>query len=245
MIKCLLFDLDDTLLINDNKAFGEHYFAALTALMRPYIAPDVFIRAINDAVQAMYHNDGSQGTNADVFERVFFSTVDCSPDVIMPIFEHYYSHDFNRLQAYTQRDPDARRAVAWAFEHDLQVVIATQPFFPRAAVEARLRWADVAASEFDYALITSFETMSASKPNPLYFKFITSRLGLKPEDCCMIGDSLDTDMPAGAWGFRTFWVQRNAVIENNQVQVDGQGTLGNLISWLESGRADGDDDRHH
>ncbi len=245
MLKCLLFDLDDTLLINDMDTFSTHYFAAITARMQPLIAPELFAHALAAGTKAMWKNDGSQGTNAQVFERVFFGMVECDPQDILPIFDSFYLHEFESLQVYTQRDPAARRAVEWAFGRGLQVVVATQPLFPRSANEARLRWAGVGAEEFPYALITSYDVMRASKPNPLFFKDIMAKLGLQPHECCMVGDSLDADMPAGKLGLSTFWVQRDPARLHEQADVDGRGNLDDLVNWLESGGANGHNDNHH
>jgi FMN phosphatase YigB (HAD superfamily) len=237
--KCLLFDLDDTLLINDMETFAPHYFKAISSRFKPICSPELFMKALNLGTIAMWNNDGAHGTNDEVFKQVFFGQIERQPDELMDIFDDFYQTGFETLHIYTQRDPVARRVVEWASAHNIQIVIATQPVFPSEAIRARLRWAGVGAEEFHYALITSYDQMRASKPHPLYFQDILDRLHLKAEECCMVGDSLDSDMPAKKLGFRTFWVRRKPVALPSNVTVDGQGNLSDLLSWLEAGGNNG------
>ncbi|MHB9032532.1 MAG: HAD family hydrolase [Anaerolineae bacterium] len=239
MLKCLLFDLDDTLLINDMDTFGPHYFASITARMKSLVPPDLFMRALMAGTRAMAKNDGSLGTNAQAFEDVFFGMVDRDRHEIMQAFDSFYEHEFWALQPLTQRDPAARRAVEWAFQNNLQVVIATQPMFPLRANEARLSWAGVGADEFHYAMITSFDTMRASKPHPLFFKDVLAKIKRNADECCMVGDSLEADMPARKFGLHTFWVQRDPARLAEKAAVDARGNLDDLVTWLKSGGCNG------
>lgn len=239
MLKCLLLDLDDTLLVNDMDTFAPHYFEAISARFKRICSADLFMQALNQGTKAMWKNDGSRGTNAEVFKEVFFGRIEHKPEELMPIFDEFYQTAFDDLSIYTQRDPAARRVVEWARANHLQVVIATQPVFPPEAIQARLRWAGVGADEFPYALITSYDLMRASKPHPLYFQDILNKINLKAEECCMVGDSLDADMPAGKLGFKTFWVQRKPAPQPENVVVNGQGDLSDLLTWLESGGYNG------
>ena len=239
MLKCLLFDLDDTLLVNDMDTFAPHYFEAISARFKRVCSAELFMNALSQGTMAMWKNDGSQGTNAEVFKEVFFSRIERRPEELMSIFDEFYHTGFEALHIYTQRDPAARRVIEWACAHHLRVVIATQPLFPPEAIQARLRWAGVGAEEFPYALITSYDQMRASKPHPLYFQDILDRLNLKAEECCMVGDSLEADMPAGKLGFKTFWVQRKPAPQPEKIAVDGQGDLSDLLTWLEAGENNG------
>jgi len=197
------------------------------------------MKALSQGTMAMWENSGSQGTNAEVFKKVFFNRIKHEPEELMSIFDEFYRTSFKALHIYTKRDPAARRVVEWACAHNLKMVIATQPVFPPEAIQARLRWAGVGAEEFPYALITSYDLMRATKPHPLYFQDILDRLSFKAEECCMVGDSLDADMPAGKLGFKTFWVQRKLASLSKNVTVDGQGDLTDLLAWLEAGGNDG------
>jgi len=208
-LRALLLDLDDTLLINDMEAFTRAYYPALVAKMSSHIPPALFTEALNAGIAAMWHNDG-------------------------PVFDEFYSLDFESLRVHTRPDPNARRLVTLARAHGYQIAIATQPVFPRSAVLARLRWANVPHREFAYDLVSSYEHMRACKPHPVFFASLLERLGRAPDECLMVGDSIDTDLPAGELGIRTFWVDRGQRVGAN-VSADARGTLGDLASLLETG----------
>ncbi len=234
-IRALLFDLDDTLLINDMETFGRQYFKALVAKVQRFCPPQVFLPALDAATRAMWYNDGQDGTNAEVFAREFFGRVGYKPEELMPVFEEFYAREFESLRQYTSVDPEARPLMKLAFARGYQVAISTQPMFPLSAIRARLRWAEVGAEEFPYNYITSYEVMSACKPHPHYFATLVERLGRKPEECLMVGDSVESDMAAGRYGLKTFWVVR---VPQARGLANAQGTLRDLTTLIETGRID-------
>jgi len=237
-MKALLLDLDDTLLINDMDLFGQHYFKALLAKMRKACPPQLFMESLEAGMRAMFYNDGTNGTNAEVFRQEFFPRIGRSPEELMPLFDDFYAKDFEALRQHTTVIPEARVLVDLAFRRGYQVAIATQPMFPLSAILARLRWANVSADEFHYHFITSYETMSACKPHPHYFTTVLERLGRKPEECLMVGDSADADMAAGKLGIKTFWVRRGRGAAPSAVACDAQGSLRDLITLFGTGGVD-------
>jgi FMN phosphatase YigB (HAD superfamily) len=91
------------------------------------------------------------------------------------------------------------------------MAVATNPVFPRTAVEQRLDWAGVPAREFPYDLITTYENMHATKAHPAYYREILSRLNRKPGECLMVGDDRQRDIePAAGEGIPVFWVHSDA-----------------------------------
>ena len=232
-VEALLLDLDDTLLINDMEVFGPPYFRALLDRMQHVCSPGIFIEALNEGTRAMWRNDGGERTNAEVFCDEFFSRTGLDPATVMPLFDEFYEKDFDALAEYTAVDPDARILLELASAQGYQLVVATQPIFPLAAIQARLRWAGV--GEFAYDYIATYDTMSACKPNPRFFQAILTRLGRLPEECLMVGDSLDSDMPASQLGIKTFWVDRGRFEKPSGVIADAQGSLGDLVTLLQTG----------
>jgi len=232
MIRAILFDLDDTLLLNDMSVFGPHYMAELLAKVQPLCEPTAFRMALNAGIKAMIANDG-RATNADVFAEAFFPLLSCPREKLIPLLDEFYAHDFEVLRGDTQPDPYGRPLMEALFERGYLVAIATQPLFPRSAILARLRWADVPAETFPYHWVTSYEVMSACKPQPRFFLSLAERLGCAPAECLMVGDSLDADMPARTCGLLTFWVPRHQ--QTHPDAADAQGSLGDLLQLVESG----------
>jgi len=73
LIRALLLDLDDTLLMNDMEVFLPRYFQALVARVQKEMPAQAFVQALREATHAMAANDGRNGTNEQVFDAVFYS----------------------------------------------------------------------------------------------------------------------------------------------------------------------------
>ncbi len=237
-IKALLFDLDDTLLINDMREFSPHYFKALRARVKPVCSPETFMEALNAAMRAVWDNDGQDGKNAEVFWATFAPRLDCNIAEIKATLETFYAEDFETLRKYTKPDPLAQPLVDLAFEKRYQVAIVTQPVFPREAILARLRWAGVGADRYDYDYITTYENMGACKPHPQFFVTVMEHLEREAAECLMVGDSPEADLPARRLGMRTFWVDRKRIPQLPSAASDAQGSLRDLMTLIETGEID-------
>ena len=140
-IRALLFDLDDTLLVNDMEAFMPHYYRALLARVGRLCQPTLFLEALQAGVRAMWQNNGAGRTNAEAFAAEFYFRLPCPQSEMQPVLEVFYREDFARLKAHTRVDPAARKLVQLAAARGYQMAIVTQPIFPLVAIEERLRWA--------------------------------------------------------------------------------------------------------
>jgi HAD superfamily hydrolase (TIGR01549 family) len=107
----------------------------------------------------------------------------------------------------------------------LRVAVATNPIFPRIAVDHRIAWAGLDGIDFD--LVTTYEHMRACKPQADYFVQVADELDVDPAECLMVGDDPRLDMPAADVGMRTFYVG-----SGNRVAADYRGTLTDLAALL-------------
>jgi HAD superfamily hydrolase (TIGR01549 family) len=237
VLKAIFFDLDDTLLGNSMAIFIPAYFQALTRYVAHLIPAERLIAELMRATHTMDANDGSGPTNEEVFAAAFYPAIGYDQHELEPIFEQFYLEEFPKLQSLTQTLSEARPLVEWAFEHDLQVVIATNPLFPRLAVEQRLEWAGVPVSEFDYALVTVYDNMHATKSHPAYYREILAHVGHQPDECLMVGDDWKGDIvQATRIGIPTYWIARpGARPPTDGATPLGQGTLADLWRCVESG----------
>ncbi len=238
MLRCLLLDLDDTLLGNPMDRFIPVYFDALTRWAADEVDPDRLIAELLTATRAMGADDDPATTNEEVFAARFYPALGRDRKELEPVFSSFYAERFPELRRLTERRAEAREIVGWARGRGLDVVIATNPLFPRAAIEERLRWAEVAAEEFDYALVTCYENMHATKSSPAYYREILDRVGHRAEDCLMAGDDWRWDVVnAAAAGIRAWWIaEEDAVPPGPEPALDpvGQGPLGAFWGWLAS-----------
>ncbi len=190
MIRAVLLDLDNTLLENDMEQFIPAYLGLLGRFIADHYPPDAFIRHLMRATDAMMANNGSERTNRDVFDAAFFPAIGRTREEMEPLFEEFYATHFPTLRALTRPVRIARPLMEWLFRQGFQVAIATNPLFPRTAIDQRLAWAGVPVEEFPYHLITSYEVMHASKPHLAFFAEVARGLGRTPEECMMVGGRL-------------------------------------------------------
>lgn len=233
MIRAVLLDLDDTLLGNDMGRFLPPYFEALGQRMKRFIAPDQFVRLLLASTRVMMKNEDPSLTNQEVFNAEFFPRLGHSEPEVRPIIESFYEKEFPALRRYTHTRPQARPLVQTVFDQGYAVVIATNPMFPRRAIEHRLHWADVL--DFPFQLVTSFENSHFCKPNPGYYQEILDKLDCNPREAIMVGDDFRNDIePAIQIGLHTYWIAEDSNVEG--YPYSGlRGTLDACLAWIQSG----------
>jgi len=233
MIQAVLLDLDDTLLGNDMERFLPLYFAALGERMACFIDPEDLVRKVLASSRVMMQNQDADITNQQAFDADFFKGLGHPESEVRPVLEAFYEDDFSALKRYTQPRPEARPLVQSLFDQGYDVVIATNPLFPRRAIEHRLDWAGV--SDFDFKLITTYENSHFSKPNPRYYQEILDKIGCRPQDAVMVGDDLQNDIaPALHVGLQAYWI-RDGVPDDFSPYLGLQGTLADCLHWVGSG----------
>jgi HAD superfamily hydrolase (TIGR01549 family) len=233
MPKAILFDLDGTLIDDSMETFLPPYFAALTKKLAHLVPPEKLIAQLNASTRAMVANNDTTRTLADTFSADFFPKIGVPRETLMPLFDDFYARDYRELRAFVNPIPEARTVVSRAFDARLPVVIATMPVFPLVAVQQRLEWGKLA--DFSFALITAYENMGTSKPNPAYYREIAQKIGCKPEDCIMVGNEVQNDiLPAKRVGMKTFWVTPAAFMATD-VPADWRGTLAEFGELLRNG----------
>ena len=236
MIQAILFDLDDTLLGNNMDAFIPPYFDLLGRHVSLYLEKDRFLAELLHCTRAMMTNTDPAVFNRDVFWLAFEQRTGLPTAELEPFFERFYRGHFSRLQAVTQQRPVAAELIRACLARDLQVVIATNPVFPRVAIEQRLLWAGIPATEFNYALVTSYENMRATKPHQAYYRQILDTIDCDPQAAVMVGDNWENDIaPAAALGLNTYWIAPAGATPPDTHLASDYGTLDKLHQLILSG----------
>ena len=227
-MQAVLFDLDGTLLDLDLNDFLHRYLAALEEATRPLFGdPDdraEFMRALNASVGAMTEPHAGR-TNREVFFTDLHNRTGIDLEAHWPVFEDFYANVFPTLVGTARPAKGARRAVQTALDLGLRVAIATNPIFPRVAIDHRMSWAGVADLAVD--VVTTYEQMESCKPSPSYFRQTAGLLEAAPAHCLMVGDDRMLDMPASDVGMRTFYVGAH-----DGVAADFSGDLDDLADLL-------------
>jgi HAD superfamily hydrolase (TIGR01549 family) len=233
MIRTILLDLDDTLLGNKMERFLPLYFAALGERMAHFIAPEDLVRQVLTSSRVMMQNQDPTVTNQQAFDADFFPGLGHPESEVRPIISSFYEEDFPALKRYTQLRPQARPLVETLFDQEYDVVIATNPMFPRRAIEHRLDWAGV--FDFPFRLITTYENSHFCKPNPRYYQEILDIVGCRPQEGMMVGDDFENDIaPAMQVGLHTYWITDGAR-DGVSTYLGLRGTLADCLDWVQSG----------
>jgi len=236
MIQAVLFDLDDTLLGNHVDTFVPQYFKLLGAYAAEMLPPDLLVESLLTCTQQTIQNTDPTRTNYEVFWQAFSARTGLDTAVAEPFFNRFYQEVFPQLQAVVTLRPSARPLVQTCIDKGLKVIIATNPLFPRMAIEQRLAWAGVPVNEMHYALVTTMENMHATKPHPEYYREILQRVDCDSDEALMVGDSWRNDIvPAAAVGLCTFWIPTDNTGPPESDLLCGWGALDDLLARIQAG----------
>ncbi len=228
--KAILFDLDGTLLPMDNDEFTRGYFGLLSAHLAPRgYQPKEFIGAMWKGVAAMITNDGSC-LNGDRFWSVFSGLMGEHVYGDIPFFDDFYRNEFHSAVAFCQPTPLAVAAVEQAREKAGKVVLATNPFFPLVAVEARLSWTGIKTEDFD--LVTHYGNSRYCKPSPEYYIEIAKELSVEPRECLMIGNNAKEDVWAAQMAGMNAFLLTDCLICDGEIPDCPQGSFEGLLEFL-------------
>jgi FMN phosphatase YigB (HAD superfamily) len=232
----ILFDLDDTLLINPMNVFVPAYLQALTTFMADRLDGELLTASLLEAVRIMDRSTDWSRSNAEVFFEAFLPPLGGDRAELRTLFDRFYAESYPDLKALTCPNPDAAAAVRWARGVDRQVVVATNPMFPESAILQRIEWAGFPAGGDAFDHITTIENSHATKAHPEYYSEIARRIGREPAECVMVGDNWQWDVVHSmAAGMAAYWIAADSEPRPDPgLPVLGQGTLGDFLTFAQS-----------
>ena len=230
-ITTVLFDLDGTLLPMDQDHFVKMYFGLLAKTMAPD-DPEALIKGVWTGTKAMMANDGSK-TNEEAFWDTYCALLGQDRRSDEPALRSFYENEFEMARSSCGCDPRAAQTIALVKSRGLKAVLATNPIFPRIATQARARWAGLNLDDFE--LYTTYEDYSHCKPDPRYYQAVLDRLGLKPEECLMVGNDAVEDVAATKLGMQVFLLT-DCLINKNGVDIAEypHGGFDELMAFIEN-----------
>ena len=237
MIKTILFDLDGTLLDMDQEAFLRAYFKKIAGYFaaRGY-DPARFSEAMFKSVHVMLNNDGRQ-TNEEIFWNTFptlYGDERMRDDI--PAFEVFYQTAFGELESLCKEKAGAAEALKRLREMGFSIVLASNPVFPYVAYERRMKWGGLMPEMFDW--LTTYENVHYCKPTEGYYAEIADRMGVKPEECLMVGNDVSDDMPARKIGMQVFLMDDTLLLnpKNEDLSIYPRGDFDALVRYIEENR---------
>ena len=228
----ILFDLDGTLLPMDNDAFTKGYFKLLAAKMSSHgYEPKQLVDAIWAGTAAMVKNDGTR-SNEVVFWKKFADIYGEKMLADKPLFDEFYEEEFQAAKGFCGFNSNVAMTVYTIKEMGLRIALATNPIFPAVATESRIRWAGLEPEDFE--LYTTYENIGFCKPNPDYYREIAKRLGVKPEECLMVGNDVTEDMVAEKAGMKVFLLTDCLINkERKNIAEYPRGSFVQLLQFIE------------
>ncbi len=224
-----MLDMDGTLIPFEQEEFIKVYFGELCKKLAPLgYEPEHTVKSIWAGTKAMIKNDGSR-LNSELFWEVFRSMNEGMPDA-KALCDEFYTNEFNRAQSIVKYSVDRKPLIQRLHDKGLKVVLATNPLFPSDGMNTRMGWVGLSPEDFDH--VTHYDNSTYCKPFPGYFTEIAEKLGVKPEECVMIGNSVQDDMAAVKAGLRVFLVPE--FLENPQNEDCSalpQGTLDEAVEY--------------
>ena len=236
MLTTLLFDLDNTLIGNPTRTFVPAYLKALQHHTRELPGGDQLIDGLLAATRLVVSSDHPDRTNEAVIWDYLEQVVGIDRISAEPTFNSFYETAYHDLKPLVECRPAARTLIETAFALGYRVVIATNPIYPKAAIEGRLLWGNIPVTAFDYALVTYYENMHAAKPAVAYYEDILRQIDVPASECLMIGDDWKNDVvPANALGMQTWWIppDEDARVPDETISAE-TGTLEALTEWLKA-----------
>jgi FMN phosphatase YigB (HAD superfamily) len=228
-MKTILFDLDGTLLSMDMEAFEKIYFKEV---MKIFPERPAIITELMDSTKVMIMNT-EERTNESVFIEDFHRRTGMIPESFMPVFEAMYASGFDNLQQALVKENPLTKTVRTLKAKGYRIVLATNPLFPRIALDKRIRWAGFEPSDFDY--MTTFEESFYLKPHLAYYQSILDQIGETAEHCLMVGNDVHEDLIAGKLGIETYLITDHMLNRHNlPIVCDHSGSYDDFITFAES-----------
>jgi FMN phosphatase YigB (HAD superfamily) len=231
-LRALLFDLDGTLLPLELDPFMKGYFQALVPHVAHVVDPTKITEQILRATEDMVQNEDPEVTNLEAFRTSFFAHTGLDESQVWPVFDSFYETAFANLRHLTKPTGISREICRTAHDKGYKLVLATNPIFPRVAVEHRMRWAGI--DDIPFELVTTMEDMHFCKPNPKYYVEIMDILNLSPFECMMFGNDVQEDGVAGKLGMQTFLVNDDVIDRGvGHMEFTYEGSLEDALRFVE------------
>lgn len=232
----LLLDLDGTLLDNEINAFVAAYMGKLGKQMADYVDPARMAAQLLASTQDMVQNNAPNRTLRDSFAASFYPKLGVEEKEVRETIALFYRETFPSLRSLTSTRPQAVELIREARRRGYRVGIATNPLFPRTAIEQRIAWSGIRPEEDGISLVPSYETFHFTKPNPAFFAEFLAQMGWPNGPVVMVGNDPEADLlPARQMGIKTFYVPEPGMAEpGSSPLLTPGGGLEDLLPWIDS-----------
>lgn len=159
------------------------------------------VQTLHAAVMAMLAGADGERLLEELLREVLDERLQLGWSDYQAALATFCREDLEELRPLVTPHPLARALVQSCLERGWRVVLATNPIFPRAVIDARLAWGGL--DDLPFQLVTSYETSRHCKPHPGFFFDLVQELDLEPAACLMIGNDTGHDLAASRLGIST------------------------------------------
>ncbi|MBA3808814.1 MAG: HAD family hydrolase [Solirubrobacterales bacterium] len=226
-----MFDLDGTLVEINQRILARGLLLAGARRFATVVPPWRFRSTYGSALAAARANTTDR-TNHEVFLLHLMERT-CRPERIQFLMKEFAAGDLGRLQTAFTPVPGARETLAAARALGYELVLATNPLWPLAAVRLRLRRAGL--EDIRFRFISHSEVSTRCKPSADYYRELMHHSRVSASECVMIGNDPDRDAAATQLGIKTFLLAqdgRRQVTSAGNDPILAIGTLPDLLEWL-------------
>jgi len=206
MIEAVLLDLDNTLIHNPDHQFALAFMQCIDEHFQKYLGVKDISSGFRKGIKAL-SSQIHRNTNTKVMIETLVDETQLSLGKIQETYQSFYVESYPTLQHHVSPVAKATNLIEYLFEHDMSLIIATNPLYPTIAIQQRLVWAGLEKYLDNFTLVTSSDNMHTCKPNIGYYSEILDRIKLPAKQCLMIGDSLRNDIkPAKQLSMQTYHI---------------------------------------
>ena len=201
MLKAILFDIDNTLILFDEAKYFRNYLSRICPTFADIMPVETFQTRLVSATQALLKNNGEM-SNAEYYMNAFSGGFEDRREEFWKRFMKFYETEYDQFQGLVSVPEGVRKTFLRLQEKNLKLVIASNPMFPLKIQVKRLSWAGIGDLDFD--LVTHIENMSYCKPRLEYYQEICRKINEPPEACLMVGNDPLNDMIVAKIGMKTY-----------------------------------------
>jgi len=256
MIKAILFDLDETIILDEQITHQALYSAAALATPLGLNSAELVDAALRNRLRLW-----QESPYIDYCERIghsasegLWARYETGPNPAIPGLRAWVpGYRLATWRAALAEQGTADEALATAMSQEFQRTRRSYPRFPEIdslldALTGRYLLGIVTngvpdlqreklagsgvAHRFDAAVVSG--EIDCGKPDPGIFRHICDQLGVSESECIMVGDNPLRDVAGAiAAGMRSVWVQRNNRARDQRFIADLDCTdLSALLPWL-------------
>jgi len=233
-IDAIFLDLDGTLLGYQDETMGEVLYP-LYAKHFPSYTKEYGI-AFQQGVVYMLQQTSAKPQHANIWlafadkmkELLNMNEETCKLHFTQAFESEGYNKLRERAKLYTEV---TAKLMKIAHERNIKLVLATNPIFPKIAIERRLKWSG--AQPEDFVCITHSENMHCTKSVAYYQHLLEQVVQCKAENTIMVGNDNKYDMIASELGINT-WLIDEWERSERKYKIDNVGSLEAFVQALEA-----------